>query len=893
MPTITKTMNKLFLLDAYALIFRAHYAFVNRPMRNSAGLNTSAVFGFTRFLRDIIVREKPRYLGVAFDPKGGNFRHKLYPEYKANRAETPEDIILAVPYIKRILDAMCIPVLEVAGYEADDVIGTLAREASDADFTTFMVTPDKDYGQLVGPRSFIYKQRKGGEGVEIVDEAAIEAQYGIDDPRLVADILALWGDVSDNVPGVPGIGEKGAMRLVAQWGPVEEILKNASRIGGRVGENLVANSDQLLLSKRLVTIDTSVPIDFVPSRLEMCDPDCPTLVDIYKELGFATFLREMAHDDRSPFNSAVLCQGQPVAEQGLSIQPAAGGGDGLTSSTNSKQFSTLNSQFSPPLPSPDLFSSLPVVSAAAVESADELEELMKGCVELAFLPATDGSVVFSTDGETNRSADVAMLRRWLEDPAVAKIGYDLKSAMHILRRKDISLKGQLFDVMLLAYLLDPEGRRTVPQSAAEAFASKAGLWEGIESQNLEKLYRTIEEPLIGVLESMESEGVRVDIAILHEYGRELNGRLVSLQNDIRTLTAEPALNVNSSQQLGEALFGKMRLVDKPKKTRTRQYSTDEETLAAIADRHPVVPKILEYRGVKKLLSTYVEALPRLVDPRTGKIHTTYNQAVTATGRLSSTNPNLQNIPIRQEQGRMIRRAFVASDDDHVLLSADYSQVELRIMAHLSGDGAMIGAFERGEDIHRDTAARVFGVPIDEVTTEQRRRAKTANFGIIYGISAFGLSQRLGIPRLEAAEIIEGYFRSYPGVKNYMESVARQARERGFVETIFGRRRYLPDINSQNATVRSLAERNAINAPIQGSAADIMKIAMVRIFGDLGDAGLRSRMIMQVHDEVVVDVFKPELPQVTSIVTAAMEGAAQLAVRLIVECGVGNNWLDAH
>jgi DNA polymerase-1 len=1000
-------MNKLFLLDAYALIFRAHYAFMKQPMRNSAGMVTSPIFGFTKFLREIIIRERPRHLGVAFDPKGGNFRHQLYPLYKANRTETPEDIITAVPWIKRILDAMCIPVVEVAGWEADDVIGTLSVKASAAGYETCMVTPDKDFGQLVTPSAVIYKQRKNDDDVEIVDVAAIRAKYGIDEPRQVIDILALWGDASDNVPGVPGIGEKGAAKLVGQFGSVENILDIAERGGKeltpRVRDSLLTNRDQLMLAKQLVTIDTTAPVDFVAESLEMCDPDVDTLRTIYTELGFRSFLREMDSDHRSPFNSAAMCR------EGVAPMPAAelvtnnakgvpqltpllqeGGVDGETPDGVVGLFQSAPTPTSPralaqqPPPRPDgqgdlfappaslesvppaldLFSSAPALASIAtvehkyttVDSDDALRELVATLStgsRFAYDTETTGYDCFtnrlvgvSLCAEPHRafwvpvSADpaesaarLAILKPLFENEKIDKIGQNIKFDDEFLRSAGIEPRGRKFDTMLLHYLLDPESRHGMdhlartyldydpipisaligsgaraitmdmvsPDRVAEYAAEDAdvtlrlfdALWPRIVEQGLEKLYFDVEEPLIDVLAAMEREGVRIDTGALADYAGELATQLAGLELRIRELTGVPDLNVNSARQLGEVLFARMKLVEKPRMTKTRQYATDEETLQGIADRHPVVGMILDYRGVKKLLSTYVEALPQLVNRVTRRIHTSYNQAVTATGRLSSTNPNLQNIPIRDEQGRAIRRAFVPSDGDHVLLSADYSQVELRIMAHLSGDEAMVDAFRRGEDIHRDTAARIFGVSPENVTSDQRRKAKTANFGIIYGISAFGLSQRLSIPRSEASEIIAGYFRSYPGVHNYMERVAAEARERGYVETIFGRRRYLADIGSANATMRAFAERNAINAPIQGSAADIMKLAMIRIFRGLNERGLRSRMILQVHDEVVIDTLRGEVDAVSTLVREAMEGAASLAVPLIAEVGIGENWLTAH
>jgi DNA polymerase-1 len=965
-------MEKLFLLDAYALIFRAYYAFIGRPMRNAAGMNTSPVFGFTKFLRDIIVRERPHHLGVAFDPRGGNFRHELYPLYKANRSATPEDILEAVPWIKRILEAMRIPVLEIPGWEADDVIGTLSVKAAGAGYAVFMVTPDKDYGQLVTDRAVIYKQRSSGEGVEIIDRAAIKAQYGIDDPRLVADILALWGDASDNVPGVPGIGEKGAAKLVARFGTVDNILAQIDSINGRMHDNIVASREQLLLAKRLVTIDTDVPVDFVPEALVMEDPDCPALREIYTELGFNMFLREMASDGRSPFNSAILCKGAaaspppgsegipPLQEERLLTQAADGMVHPYRGTIQGDLFSA------PAMEQPeqgDLFSSAPALDNITttpheyrtIATDEELRQLvseLERLAEFAYDTETTGYDCFTSRmvglslasgpgrafwvplTPVNQAQRLAILKPLFENERIAKIGQNIKFDDEFLAAAGIHPRGRKMDTMLMHYLLDPESRHGMnhlahnylgydpipitsligsgarqitmdmvpPDRVAEYAAEDAdvtlrlkhALWPKVTEAGLEKLYLDIEEPLIDVLGSMEREGVRIDTGILADYAVELSGQLAALEARIRELTSEPDLNINSAKQLGEVLFARMRLAgDKPKMTKTRQYSTDEETLQGLAGKHEVVGLILEYRGIKKLLSTYVEALPTLVNPVTGRIHTSYNQAVTATGRLSSTNPNLQNIPIRAEQGRTIRRAFIPSDGDHVLLSADYSQVELRIMAHLSGDAALIEAFEAGEDIHRATAARIFGVAPSEVTSEQRRRAKTANFGIIYGISAFGLSQRLGIPRGEAGAIIDGYFRSYSGVKAYMERVVAEARDRGWVETIFGRRRYLADINSRNQGVRGLAERNAVNAPIQGSAADIMKIAMIRIFEGLRSEGLSSRMILQVHDEVVIDTLRSERDQVAALVVRQMEGAASLAVRLVAEVGVGDNWLDAH
>ncbi|MBE6209270.1 MAG: DNA polymerase I [Rikenellaceae bacterium] len=944
-------MPKLFLVDAYALIFRSYYAFINRPMRNSAGLNTSPIFGFTKFIRDVIVREKPDYLGVAFDPHGGNFRHQLYPEYKANRSATPEDIVAAVPYIKQILDAMCIPVLEVAGYEADDVIGTLSCRASEAGFDVFMVTPDKDYGQLVKDRVVMYKPAKGDDGVEIVDRAAIREHYGFDDPRLVADILALWGDASDNVPGVQGVGEKGAIKLVNTYGDVEQILANIDKLTPRQKTAFEQGREQLRLSKRLVTIDTNVPIEFLPEELRMCAPDSERLRALFTELNFSRFQHEMEGRTPTPFRASDCAE---CSKAKSAPQPAAP--------------SLQGSLFADEVPSAtagemqgDLFAAPEMRCAATVEhtytviddtaSLEALVEKLATQPRFAFDTETSGFdwwsdrivgvsiaiephkayyIPLSPDNTTER---LNALRPVFENEAIVKIGQNIKFDMLWLRRYGVSVAGFKLDTMILHYLLDAESRHSMNYMArtlldydpieistligtgarqltmdrvavpviAEYAAEDADitlqlcdvLWPRVQTEGFEKLYRTIEEPMIDVLADMEWEGVRIDTEALGRYAVTLGEQLAGIEAQIREMADCPELNINSSRQLGEVLFERLKVDSKPRKTKTKQYATDEEYLQMLSSRHPIIPLILEYRGIKKLLSTYVEALPLLVNAKTGRIHTSYNQAVTATGRLSSTNPNLQNIPIRDEMGKPIRAAFVAADAEHILLSADYSQVELRLMAHLSGDEALLEAFRRGEDIHAATAARIFGKEIADVTSDERRRAKTANFGIIYGISAFGLAQRLGISRSEAKELIDGYFRSYPAVHDYMERVVAEARESGAVTTLFGRRRVLADINSRNAVARGLAERNAINTPLQGSAADIMKLAMIEVRRRFRAEGVQSRMILQVHDEIVVDCLRSEVEKVRRIVTESMEGAAQLRIVLEAEAGVGENWLAAH
>ncbi|WP_416987787.1 DNA polymerase I [Alistipes finegoldii] len=956
-------MKKLFLVDAYALIFKYYYAFLGRPMRNRAGMNTSVVFGFVKFLRDIQKRERPDLLGVAFDPKGGSFRREVFPEYKANRAETPEDILLSVPYVKRVLEAMCIPILEVEGYEADDVIGTLSQKGVEAGYEVFMVTPDKDYGQLVRDNCKIYKQKGADGSIEIVDRDSIREKYGIDDPVLVRDILALWGDASDNIPGVPGIGEKSACKLVQEWGTVENILDNVSKIKGKQGEKIAAWGDKLRLAKHLTTICLDVPIPFRPEDLTVCDPHIDELKAVFAELDFKAFmndltnlappealpegprqeaqtqLAEMARAKSAAAKRAALVGqgnlfGDPVVEM-----PAASDVPAAELQAEAMQFKTAQT-------TPHDYR---LVEDAA-QLRDVVDEVGK-YEEFCFDTETTGFDIFNDRivgmslavkpfeawyipfKEENTAEYAEIVRPLFENDRIAKIGQNIKFDLMVLRQLGLEIRGRKYDTMILHYLLDPESRHNmnalaekylnykpieietligkgskqltmdlvnverVKEYAAEdadvTLRLKHALYPQIEELGLQHLYFEIEEPMIAVLADIEMAGVRIDSEALAVYSVELSRRLTELEAAIREEAGESQLNINSARQLGEVLFGKMRIAEKPKMTKTKQFCTDEDYLQSFAHKHRIVDLILEYRGVKKLLSTYVEALPQLVNRRTGRIHTSFNQAVTATGRLSSTNPNLQNIPVREEMGRRIRRAFIPSDEEHLLLSADYSQVELRLMAHLSGDESLIAAFAHGEDIHAATAAKLFNKTLGEVTSEERRRAKTANFGIIYGISAFGLSQRLEIPRKEAKEIIDGYFASYPKVQEYMDNVVAKAKEEGFVSTIFGRRRYLNDIASHNAIARGLAERNAVNAPIQGSAADIMKIAMINVHRRFAAEGIRSKVILQVHDELVVDMLRSEQERVVAIVTEAMESAAALKVRLVVDYGVGGNWLEAH
>ena len=948
-------------------MFKYYYAFLGRPMRNHAGLNTSVVFGFVKFLRDIQKREKPDLLGVAFDPKGGSFRRELYPEYKANRTETPEDIILSLPYVKRVLEAMCIPILEVPGFEADDVIGTLSMKGAEAGYEVFMVTPDKDYGQLVRENCKIYKQK--GDGIEIVDRAAIAEKYGIDDPQLVRDILAIWGDTSDNIPGVPGIGEKGACKLVQEWGTVENILGNVASIKGKQGEKIAAWGDNLRLAKELTTIRLDVPIEFNEADLTVCCPHLDDLRALFAELDFKAFMHDLQN-----LAPAEPIEERPRQEDQRQLAEVARKKSAALKQAKLEGQGDLFAAFGAPVEepatvdaavetsAPSLFDAVPEVlnvqsvthEYILVQSAEELAEVVKRVSaydEFCFDTETTGLDIFNDRivglslavephkawyvpfYEETKALYVEILKPLFEDERIAKIGQNIKFDYMVLNRLGIEVRGRLYDTMILHYLLDPEARhnmnvlaerylnyrpieietligrgskqltmdlvgveRVLEYAAEDADITlqlKQQLYPEVVERGLERLYAEIEEPMIRVLADIELVGVKINTEHLAAYGVELQEKLLELERAVRSEAGEPTLNINSPRQLGEVLFGKMRIAEKPKMTKTKQFCTDEEYLQGFAAEHSIVALVLEYRGVKKLLSTYVEALPQLVNRATGRIHTSFNQAVTATGRLSSTNPNLQNIPVRDLLGKRIRQAFIPSDADHLLLSVDYSQVELRLMAHLSGDESLISAFAMGEDIHAATAARLFGKALSEVSSEERRLAKTANFGIIYGISAFGLSQRLEIPRKEAKELIDGYFRSYPKVQEYMERVVTDAREKGYVETIFGRRRYLNDILSRNAVARGVAERNAVNAPIQGSAADIMKMAMIEVHRRFRQEGIRSQVILQVHDELVIDLLREEQEQVTRIVVESMEGVARLKVHLTAEAGVGENWLDAH
>ena len=883
-------MKKLYLIDGHALIFRSYYAFLRRPMINSKGVDTSILFGFTKTLTDLIIRERPSHLAVAFGPPSKTFRHELYPLYKANRAETPELIKSALDPLIEIVSSMSIPVLMRPGFEADDVIGTLAKKAESEGFTVFMLTPDKDYGQLVSEKIFQCKPGKnGGENI-IIGPEQIKEEYGINDPRSVIDILAIWGDASDNVPGVRGVGEVGSRKLIQKYGTVENIYKHLDELPAKQQDAFREAESHISLSKHLVTIETSVDVECKEDDLILGTPHFAELKKLFDKYEFPSLKRQI------PQLEEIFITDKSIT---------------LTEATASEEKSGNTLSFS--VATPD----------KVIEEA-----IIKGIVGVSV--RGDKISISSSNLVANLRPDQKiLLRDILQNRDVTICGFDIKSLLNSMSAIGIKPLGKLWDVELMHYLLMPERSHKIEilsQSylginlesekelvQADLFSSQniAAEEESGEKLNAEasvmiplaqklreelerggtlKLYEDIEMPLIYVLASMEQEGINLDTAMLKEYGMALSKELDDIEKRVREMAEDPSLNVSSPKQLSVILYDKMDL-GLGKKGGGR--STDEETLMEIIDKHPIIPAILEYRNLKKLISTYIEPLPALVSGSSGKLHTTYNQALTATGRLSSVKPNLQNIPIRTERGREIRRAFIPSRPDGVILSADYSQIELRLMAHMSGDPDFIDAFRQGRDIHSATASKIFGIPEEELTKEQRGRAKTANFGIIYGISSFGLSQRLNIPRAESKKLIEDYFRSYPKVKEYMTGMTEMAKKDGYVTTLYGRRRYLPDINSRNQVVRGLAERNAVNAPIQGSAADIIKVAMIRLWKRLQNENLKSKMVLQVHDELVFDVFPGEEEILSVIVKEEMERVIELSVPLTVECQYGRNWLEAH
>ena len=958
--------KKLFLLDAYALIYRAFFAMNKNPRMNSKGLNTSAVMGFLNSLYEILKNEKPTHIGVAFDVAGTAQRQAEYSEYKANREKMPDDLRDAIPYIIRLIEAFNIPIYGVEGYEADDVIGTLSKKAEQQDFTTYMMTPDKDFGQLVTDKVLLYKPAKFGEPAQIWGPKEVCQRYGISEPKQLIDILGLWGDAADNIPGIPGIGEKTAAQLVGKYGSVENLIAHADELKGKQKENVIAFAEQGLMSKALATINLEVPVEFNEEELRAKEPDLPALMALFEELEFRTFAKRFLDDYKKTHE-----------DTSSSLTRFASSNRDLRGTNPSGE--TARSQ------SPDLFSSAPALAGAfdlfhqGGETSDmqvfsdkdsaktmqhdyklvETEADIKVLVELlskqkqfVFDTETTNIDVYSADlvglsfaikaheawylpMPANREEcqrKLELLRPLFEDDNILKIGQNLKYDISMLAQYGIMVRGKMFDTMLAHYLLEPEQRhnmdylaevylnyltipiedligkgrqqktmREVPVELVKEYAAEDAditlqlydkLLPQLKENGVEKLFYEIEMPLVPVLSRMEANGVKIDTQNLQQISEEFGREIHKIEEEIYELAGTP-FNIASPKQLGEVLFEKLKIDEKAKKTKTGQYATGEEVLQKLSHKHPIIQKILDYRSFTKLKSTYLDALPVLVNPKDGLIHTSYNQAVTATGRLSSNNPNLQNIPVRTEKGREIRRAFVPRNGAYTLLAADYSQIELRIIAHLSQDPAMVSDFNLGHDIHAATAAKVFHVPMEQVTKEQRSRAKAVNFGIIYGMSAFGLAERMELSRSEAADIIKKYFEEYAGIKEYMNRSIALARERGYAETILGRRRYLRDINGSNSVVRGFAERNAINAPIQGSSADMIKIAMIGIHEEMQRLKMQSKMILQVHDELVFDAHLDELDTLKSIVNDKMVHAMPLSVPVVVEINTGANWLEAH
>ncbi len=922
-------MDKLFLIDAYALIYRSYYAFIKNPRINSKGFNTSAVMGFVNTLNEVTTKEKPTHIGVAFDPSGPTFRHEAYPEYKAQREECPEDIRKSVPIIKDILQAFRIPILEVAGYEADDVIGTLATKAGEAGVTTYMLTPDKDYGQLVRPNVFMYRPRYGDAGYEILGEKEVCEKYGISTPLRVIDLLGLMGDSSDNIPGCPGVGEKTAIKLITEFGNIDGLLASTERLKGAIKKKVEDNRRQIEFSKFLATIKTDVPIALDLDALRIAEPDEPRLTQIFEELEFKSLANKVL---KKTENKQKTDNGQLdfFAEFTTNRADDAEFSSFETISTTSHDYQLIDNE-AEMLKICDYFMTNEILSIdTETTSTDAIEAELVG---LSFAVKEKEAFYVPIPAEREEAQRIVNIFKPLyENPKIIKVGQNLKYDLKVLRRYGVRLAGEMFDTMIAHYLIQPELRhnmdymaetylnyqtihidqligpkgkgqksmRSLPPSAVYEYAAedaditlqlKNKLEPELTRLGADRLFREIEMPLMPVLAEMELEGVRIDTDALTETSNILTARMKEIEQRIYDLAGE-TFNIASPRQVGDILFSKMKIVEKPKKTKTGQFVTSEEVLQTLKGRHQIVADILEHRGLKKLLGTYIDALPKLINPRTGHIHTSFNQTVTATGRLSSSDPNLQNIPVRGEDGKEIRKAFIP-EPDCLFFSADYSQIELRVMAHLSGDENMVEAFREGHDIHAATAAKIYKETLDSITRDQRTKAKRANFGIIYGITVFGLAERLDISRDEARRLIDGYFESFPAVHQYMEQAKETARSHGYVETLFGRRRYLPDINSRNATVRGFAERNAINAPIQGTAADIIKVAMIRIARRFREENIKSKMILQVHDELNFSVLPEEKERVERIVMEEMEGAFPMQVPLTADCGWGANWLEAH
>lgn len=917
--------QKLFLLDAFALIYRSYFAFIRNPRYNSKGVNTSAMLGVTNTIVQLLEKENPDFVGVVFDVSAPTFRHEMFQEYKANREEMPEDLRKSIPYIRNIIKAFNIPIIEKAGYEADDVIGTLAKKAEKEGFTTYMMTPDKDYAQLVSEKVLMFKPGKAGGDAEVWGPEQVRENFGIEKSEQMIDILGLMGDSADNIPGCPGIGPKTAQKLIAQFGSIDGIYENIDQLKGKQKENLEQNEEQVRLSRKLATIITDVPIEFDKKGLTRDEFQKEELKKLFEELEFKTLITRLELGDAKA----------EVAMQGTLFGAPA------ETSTEEKTTQNINS-----VPHQYYLVENEMQRASLRAEIAVQKEFCFDTETTGLDPHTAEIVCMSFSFRTHEAFCVTIpkdrndaqkimneFREIFADEQVMKIGQNIKYDILILNNYNIPIKGLLYDTMLAHYLIQPDMKHNLDQLCLQylnyekvhteeligkkgknqlsmrsvsteklrdyacedadlTYQLKLAIDPELDKTGVRELFNTIEMPLVPVLSKMESAGVKLNSEELNEYAKVLREQIIDLEKDIIELAGEE-FNVSSPKQLGPILFEKLKIDSNAKRTKTKQYSTSEDVLIRLVDRHPIIQKILDFRGLKKLLSTYVEALPLLVNKKSGKIHTSYNQAIAATGRLSSVNPNLQNIPIRDAAGREIRKAFIPSDNEHIFLSADYSQIELRIMAALSGDEEMLRAFNDGKDIHSITAAKIYQIAEEEVDTDMRRKAKTANFGIIYGISAFGLSQRLNIPRTEAKDLIDGYFENFPKIKAFMDKQIKLAREQGYVETIKGRRRYLNDINSANAVVRGMAERNAINAPIQGSAADIIKIAMVNIHREMENRAYRSDMILQVHDELNFDVYKPELDEMKELVKSQMENAIDIGVQLTVEMNAADNWLDAH
>ncbi len=921
-------MDKLFLLDAYALIYRSYYAFIKNPRINSKGMNTSAILGFCNTLHEVISKEKPKYIGVAFDPAGPTFRSEFYPEYKAQREKTPEDIITAVPIIKQILNALHIQVITADGFEADDVIGTIATKAHQWDIETFMLTPDKDYGQLIKDNVKMYKPRFGG-GYDILGEKEITEKYGITTPKQIIDLLALMGDSADNFPGCPGVGEKTAVKLINQFGSVDNLIQQTDQLKGAIKKKVEEHIEDIKTSKYLATIKTDVPLDIELKQFELKEPDEEQLRKIFAELEFKTladkFLKKEIKNVKNDLFQLDLfgefqANGQET-EKKSSFESLKTIKHNYQLVENKEDIQKLYDYL---LTNDFLSLDTETTSTHPIEA-----EL----VGLSFaVKENEAFYVPIPENQEEAQKIVDIFKPIYENEKILKIGQNIKYDLEVLHHYGVQLKGDLWDTMIAHYLIQPEMRHNMdfmaetylnyktihideligpkgknqknmrqltPNEVYEYAAEDADitlklknvLEPKLKEAGVEHLFYQIEMPLVQVLADMEMNGVRIDTNALKETENSLKKRLSEVESKIYQLAGEN-FNIASPRQVGEILFAKLKIIDKPKKTKTGQYVTSEDVLQTLKSKHEIVELILTYRGIKKLLSTYIETLPTLINPKTGHIHTSFNQTITATGRLSSSDPNLQNIPVRGEDGKEIRKAFIP-EEGCLFFSADYSQIELRVMAHLSEDENMIEAFNEGYDIHAATAAKIYKENIEEVTRDQRTKAKRANFGIIYGITVFGLAERLDIDRAEARQLIDGYFETFPKVKDYMDKAKEIARQKGYVETFFHRRRYLPDINSRNNTVRGFAERNAINAPIQGSAADIIKVAMIRIFQRFKKESIQSKMILQVHDELNFSVYPEEKERVEAIVLEEMQNAYQLRVPLIADCGWGSNWLEAH